>query len=346
VTPLLLDPARLRYRTLVGTGGIGSGMFFALDGDHTLGREESRSGRILDRRDYCKLHIIAHYVAVLAGEAMRVFPVGRVGEDDAGRKLMGEMKQAGMDLRHVKALPETQTLFSFCFTYPDKSGGNMTVNDSACSRVTVGAVQDAEPLLAEYGGKCMVLAAPEVPMESRVALLRMGTRHGCFRSASFASGEMEQVRSENILDDVDYLAINVHEAALLAGVSAEQTPQETVNAAIKYLGANRPGLICSITAGRHGSWTWDGRTTRHLPPVEVRVASTAGAGDAFMAGMLVGLAAGFAVAEAHELANFTGSLSVSSPHTIHPGLDRVSLRELLDGSGLKVSSVLRGALEG
>ena len=29
----------------------------------------------------------------------------------------------------------SQTLFSFCFIYPDGSGGNMTTSDSACSKV-------------------------------------------------------------------------------------------------------------------------------------------------------------------------------------------------------------------
>jgi hypothetical protein len=48
----------LRFHTLIGTGGIGTGSFFQLRGDHTLGREESRGGRFLDRRDYCKLHIV------------------------------------------------------------------------------------------------------------------------------------------------------------------------------------------------------------------------------------------------------------------------------------------------
>ncbi|HKT69754.1 MAG TPA: hypothetical protein VJP83_09970, partial [Terriglobales bacterium] len=70
------------YRRLIGIGGIGSGIFFALDGNHTLGREESRFGRLLDIRDYCKLHIISHYVARLLGAgpggAFRVIPIGKV----------------------------------------------------------------------------------------------------------------------------------------------------------------------------------------------------------------------------------------------------------------------------
>ena len=55
------------YRRMIAIGGIGSGIFFALDGNHTLGRDESRLGRLLDIRDYCKLHIISHYVARLLG---------------------------------------------------------------------------------------------------------------------------------------------------------------------------------------------------------------------------------------------------------------------------------------
>lgn len=63
---------------MIGTGGIGSGMFFALQGNHTLGREESRAGVFLDRRDYCKLHIISHYVKVLLGPEFNVILAGLV----------------------------------------------------------------------------------------------------------------------------------------------------------------------------------------------------------------------------------------------------------------------------
>ena len=69
-----------RYDAMIGVGGIGSGRFFAVEGNHTLGREESRGGRFLDRRDYCKLHIISHYVRALAGEAFTVIPGGQSGQ--------------------------------------------------------------------------------------------------------------------------------------------------------------------------------------------------------------------------------------------------------------------------
>ena len=37
---------------MIGVGGIGTGTLIELDGDETLGRTESRMGRLLDARDY------------------------------------------------------------------------------------------------------------------------------------------------------------------------------------------------------------------------------------------------------------------------------------------------------
>ena len=88
---LKIDVSACRFKAMIGVGGIGSGSFFLLNGDHTLGREESRSGRFLDKRDYCKLHIISHYVKALLGKDFAVIPVGRVGNDDIGTTLLAEV---------------------------------------------------------------------------------------------------------------------------------------------------------------------------------------------------------------------------------------------------------------
>ena len=85
---LKFDRSGLRYNGIIGTGGIGSGKFFVLNGDHTLGREESRSGHFLDINDYCKQHIILHYIKVLLGPSFEVIPVGKVGNDDIGQILV------------------------------------------------------------------------------------------------------------------------------------------------------------------------------------------------------------------------------------------------------------------
>jgi sugar/nucleoside kinase (ribokinase family) len=330
-----LKTTHLRYRGMVGTGGIGWGSFFLLHGNATLGREESRSGRFLDRRDYCKLHIISHYVKRLLGRKFPVYPVGKVGGDPEGERLLGEMREAGLDLRFVERLAGARTLYSFCFVYPDGAGGNLTLDDSASSRVDAQSVRAAEAAAAELGESGIALAAPEVPLEARVELLSMATRRGLFRAAAFTRGEMEAVRSSGLLDRVDLLAANLEEAVAAAGLEAaaarvtgEPELGRLVQGVVGEMSRRHPRLALSLTAGVRGSWTWDGERVIHDPAVPVRVETTAGAGDAHLAGVLAGLAAGLPLAEAQELGTLAGSASVTSPHTIHPALDAALLRGL------------------
>jgi sugar/nucleoside kinase (ribokinase family) len=318
----------LHYHALIGAGGIGTGLFFALNGNHTLGREESRAGRFLDHRDYAKLHIISHYVQTLLGPAFKTLPVGRVGSDDVGRRLMGEMAAAGLDMRHVRPIEGAQTMNCVCLLYPDGSGGNLTVVDSACKRVDAVAVREAEPDFAAFEGKGMALAAPEVPLEARAEVLELATRYGFFRAASFNTEEIALMRDSGLLGKVDLLAINRDEAAALAGLDLAYPLEGIVAAAVDTISRIQPKAQLLITAGANGSWAWEGGRLEHLPSHRVEALSAAGAGDAFFSGVLAGLAAGLPLHEAHHLGSLTGALSVTSPHTINPEVDRVSLASL------------------
>ena len=207
------------YRRLVGVGGIGTGIFFALEGNHDLGRNESRPGRLLDVRDYCKLHIVAQYPTVLLGARedsgpFHVVPVGKVGIDEVGLRLRAEMERAGMDVRFVDAVPGRPTLLSVCFQYPDGSGGNITTIDSAAALVGERDVDLVERWLSP---SALALAVPEVPLPVRRHLLRRATERGALRVASLTTAEMGEALETGFLSLVDLLALNEDEAAALAG---------------------------------------------------------------------------------------------------------------------------------
>lgn len=326
--PLLVDIRSARYTALIGVGGIGSGVFFKLSGDHTLGREESRGGRFLDQRDYCKLHIITHYVQTLLGPDFRTYPIGFVGDDATGERLLAEMGRTGFDLRYVRSLPGEQTLFSTCFIYPDGSGGNLTTEDSANSKVSPQDVRAAGDQFRQYQGKGIALAAPEVSMETRLALLEMASRFDFLRAASLTTTEIDSSLSREILRHTDFLAINLDEAAALAKADENRVAaEEIVRKAVDAAGVVNPDIRISITAGKQGSWVWDGKMTVHRQAVNVSVVNTAGAGDAHFGGMLTGLAAGLTMQDAQVLGNLVAALSVTSPHTIHPAIERPALLE-------------------
>jgi sugar/nucleoside kinase (ribokinase family) len=318
----------LKYHATIGTGGIGSGHFFRLEGNQTLGREESRLGHFLDRRDYCKLHIIAHYAQMLLGDSFRSFPVGMVGDDPTGQRLLEEMREAGMKLDYVQTTTSHPTLFSFCFLYPDGGGGNLTTADSASSQVTPAFVRKTESCFREYQGQGIVLAAPEVPLDARMALLELGTQYRFFRAASFNSQEMAWLREDNVWQKLDLLAINRDEAAAFLNIqTTEHSWEDLAREVVARLKSRNPGLRISITSGKLGSWFWDGKQFGQLPAYPVTTVCTAGAGDSHLGALLAGEAAGLTFWEAHVLAALTAAMSVTSPHTIHPGFNPPALLE-------------------
>jgi ribokinase len=351
VTGILNLPAgtRLRYEALLGTGGIGSGSFFLLNGDHTLGREESRSGRFLDRRDYCKLHIVCHYVQALLGPGFPVLPIGRLGDDEPGRTLRREMEEVGLDLRHVRDLPGRSTLYSFCFLYPDGTGGNLTADDSASAAVDAACIESAAADFAAWRGRGIALAVPEVPLAARRRLLELGGEHGFLRAASFTLGEMPALRAEGLLAMVDLLALNLEEALAAAGLEGGRQsgrPGELAARAAQELAGRYPALRLSITAGAAGNWSWDGRTLAYVPALNVPVQTTSGAGDAHFAGILAALASGLPLEEAQRLGTLVASASVTSPHTIHQGITRAQLRALAAGLVVRPGPALAALLAG
>ena len=118
-----------------------------------------------------------------------------------------------------------------------------------------------------------------------------------------------------------------------------------VEEAIGRVSVQYPHLQLTVTAGGRGSWSWDGQTVAFQPSVEAEVISTAGAGDAFLAGVISGLTAGLALHEAQQLGTLTGSLSVTSPHTIHKGVHRDSISRFLRESGYEVSTPVARLIE-
>jgi sugar/nucleoside kinase (ribokinase family) len=345
-TPLKTDPlARVLrlppdapFRRLVGVGGIGAGLFFALEGNHDLGRNESRPGRLLDVRDYCKLHIVAQYPTVLLGARedcgpFHVVPVGKVGIDETGLRLRAEMERAGMDVRFVDAVPGRPTLLSVCFQYPDGSGANVTTVDSAAALVGERDVDLVERWLSPTA---IALAVPEVPLAVRRHLLRRATERGALRVASLTTTEIEEVRETGLLSLVDLLSVNEDEAAALVGAPfPDGAPEVFLQRLAGAMPELPPGARLVVTAGARGAFAFDGTAWAHTPALPLAVVSTAGAGDALLGGVLTGLAAGLPfvpravsrtslagrpLSSAFELGVLVAGFKVTSPHTIPPDL--------------------------
>ena len=329
---VLKTDGRRPYRALIGVGGIGTGSFFALEGNQTLGRNESRPGRLLDVRDYCKLQIVTHYIAKLLGAGEKTFPVlpiGRVGNDASGERLRQEMQAAGMDTRFVTVVAAKPTLSSVCFQYPDGSGGNITTSNSAAADIRNQDVDDALRQVTIGGKQIIALVVPEVPLSVRQHLISCAHREGALCAASFVSAEIAQAKQWGIFDELDLVALNEAEVAEFLGLEPAST-EKFVDACLAVLRDFYPNLRLVVTVGKRGAYGFENGNWNFCPAPEVQISSTAGAGDALLAGVISALAAGVGfigprrgqsettISTALEFGVLLASYSVTSPHTIHP----------------------------
>lgn len=347
--------SRSPYRTLVGVGGIGTGCFFALEGNQTLGRNESRPGQLLQVRDYCKLHIIAHYVARLLGAgqaegAFRVLPVGLVGDDAAGRQVVKEMAEGGIDASLIRSVDGKPTLFSACFQYPDGSGGNITTSNSAAAALAEADVDAVAPLLTTGGKRVIALAAPEVPLQARRHLLQLATRAGNFRAASFVSAELREACESAMFDLLDLVSLNESEAGEVVGEPfAVDSADSFLHRCQEFLRSSHPNLRMVVSAGANGAYVLTSELWNYCPAPEVAIASTAGAGDALLGGLIAAIAAGVPLLKprpsghgvpgspletALDLGVLLASYKCLSPHTIHPTANLTTVIEFAQSLGL------------
>jgi len=347
--------SRSPYRTILGVGGIGSGCFFALEGDQTLGRNESRPGRLLDIRDYCKLHIISHYVAKLLGagkdNGFEVLPVGVVGADAAGRQVVQEMADVGIETKFIRRAEDKPTLFSVCFQYPDGSGGNITTSNSAAAALCEADIDAASEALKVSGSRTIALAAPEVPLQVRRYFLERARGCGAFCAASFVASEIAAARECGIFQLLDLVSVNESEAAEFVSKPLEpDAPQEFIRVCQDFLRHSFPKVQLVVSAGAMGAYAISHEVWNHSPAPAVNVASTAGAGDALLGGVLSGIAAGLPlfgkkseclVETALDLGVLLASYKCQSPHTIHPDANLETLREFARSRSIRLAPSLQ-----
>jgi sugar/nucleoside kinase (ribokinase family) len=347
---------KLRYDHIIGTGGIGWGMVFSLKGDHTLGRNESRLATLEPYDDYCKLHIIMHYVSVLLGAGptgnFRSFPIGGVGSDEAGDKLLAQMKQAGMIIGSVRKKSTYPTLYSVCYQYPDFSGGNITTEKSASSKVRPDDIDDFFVNFETDECDGIVLAVPEVPLDTRIRLLRKGRERGYLNVASVLSSEVAEFKTSGGLGLTDLLALNIDEARSIANIEDESSDSDIViNRSVEIIYRSNPRIMLLITEGANGSYSFQDGKLEYNSILPAVVKSTAGAGDAFLAGTIAGICCGLPLQKgasnnsitetgllsAVDLGTLLASLSVTSTDTIHMGVDASFLLKYAQSKGLALS---------
>lgn len=310
------------YDKVYGIGGIGYGILFKLESNHTLGRDESRLGFLTDYKDYCKCHIILHYIAVLSDA--KVYPMGIVGCDQIGENILSDMKKFGLDIQYIKKDPEVPTMFAVCFQYPDGSGGNITTKNSACNLVDETFIDSC---MFDPDASTIILAVPEVSLASRKSMLKRGKQAGSFCAASFLSAEAQDFIQLHMPELCDLIAINIDEA--LALIKHGNSKAEIAKKAAERLQEINPNLSVIVTAGSEGAYLFHQHSQAFIPAEKTKVISTAGCGDALLGGTLAALIQGKTLEEAVCYGSKVARFAVESPDSIALALTKEMIDDAL-----------------
>lgn len=229
----------------------------------------------------------ANQAAALARLTGTATMIGAVGEDPDGESVLAALGAAGVDVQHVRRLPEVAT--GTALIAVDGQGENqIIVCPGANARVALPAsgVPETDALLAQLEIDLELVLSAATATDAFVAL-----------NASPA-----RPLPSALVDRCDLAVVNETEYALMPELRDAR-------------------LVC-VTSGAAGAALLErGRELVRVPAAPTEVVSTVGAGDAFCAALVAGLAARLAPEEALRVAAAVAADAVAQPES-QPRLDR------------------------
>jgi len=243
----------------------------------------------------------AYAAARLAAGSMPVRMVGRVGDDVYGGWLRQNLANAGVDVTHVGALAGIPTGLALITT--DAGAQNQIVVVPG----TNGAFAPAGLSEAHHAvaGAAVVLLQLEVPLPTVQTAARVAKEGGAVVILDPAPA---RTLADMLLRSVDYLTPNESELSVLTGSAPQVTLRrsEATTRARQLIARGARRVL--VKMGRQGALMVTDTTEHLYPAFPVEAVDTTAAGDAFNAGLAVGLARGMGEAEAIRYASAAGAI--------------------------------------
>jgi ribokinase len=243
----------------------------------------------------------ANQAAAAAHLGADVILLGRVGDDGFGEPLVQALADKGIDTGLIEAAPDSSTGTAFITVTPDGENA-ITVAPGANRSLTP---EDVDAASESIGEARVLVAQMEVPLEVVLRSVQVATERGTRALVNLAP-PFEVPRK--LLENLDPLVVNEHEAAFLLGEKVEGV-DGALSAAPDLLALGPKSAV--ITIGESGAVFSDGGSTEHLPAPKVDVVDTTGAGDAFVGALAAQLAGGASLEDAVAYAVRAGAAAVT-----------------------------------
>lgn len=233
----------------------------------------------------------------------RVAMVGKVGEDPAGRAILAALQADGVAAEHLSVDPGVGSGTAH-ISVDDQGENCIVVVPGANAQLLPADIDRARPLIA---GAKLVLLQLEIPLETVAHALKVAAACGVAVMLDPAPAPQGALPPEFYRLST-WLTPNENEGGALCGFAIDGVAAaERAAILLQERGVRMP----VVKLGGAGMVYLDAGQPRHLPAFAVTVVDTTAAGDAFAAGLAVGLSEGCSVAEALRMGAATGALTTT-----------------------------------
>lgn len=249
---------------------------------------------------------VARVAHRLGSDVAAIFPIGGT----IGKLLQRLVQREGIDSLVTPSHVETRENFT---AYEETSGHQFrfVLPGSALHRAEWEACLDR---LASLPSKPKFVVAsgsvpPGVPDDFFARVVRHAKALGAETVVDTAGAALKAVLAEG----VTLIKPNLMELAELVG-STLDNDQDRITACRTLIAGGRTEAV-ALTLGEQGALLVTATGAWRAQPMEIEVASTVGAGDSFLGGMVSALAAGKTLEQAFRVAVAAGSAAAMSPGT-------------------------------
>jgi ribokinase len=237
--------------------------------------------------------------AALLGASVTL--LGRVGDDGFGGPLVRALEEKGVDTALIGPAPDSSTGTAF-ITVTGDGENSITVAPGANRRLVP---EDVDAARGAIGEADVLVVQMEVPHECVARAVEVAGGVGT-RAILNLAPPFEVARP--VLENLDPLVVNEHEAAFLLGEGVEGV-EAALAAASKLLALGPKSAV--VTVGAAGAVFAEGGDAGHMPAPKAEVVDTTGAGDAFVGALALRLARGDSLMEAVGYAVRAGAAAVT-----------------------------------
>ena len=249
----------------------------------------------------------SHQAIACARLGIPTYFIGRVGSDRLGKRGTKWMKDANVDLKFLKISKNKPTGAGFVMINPE--GVPAITSDLGANKDL--SIKDLESAEEAFMKSSYLMVSLEIPVEIGLYACKLGKKYDTNVILNPAPSRLLVGKS---LKDVDFLTPNIAEAKTILEID----PDENVEPKILSEKISRKYNIdkIAISLGAEGAFVYEDGFCVDIPPIKVKPIDTPGAGDAFNAGIALGLMKGLSFKDSVQIGCLNGGYAVTIRETI------------------------------